>query len=448
VQDNELIVYLVAFAVALAVIVHQTWRNPGAGLLLAYAFQLGMFYWAGAFVHALPWADLEQGDMVLLGFKQGTYAIAAFAAGAVILGPSVLKGVLAKRKMTGSSADPRLPRAYILYGILFYFVLKPTLGQVKGFNAISAVGAQLAVVGCCLLAWKAWCQGGNKALPPVLAPMLIIPMVTVVSEGFLGFGVMALLTITMFCAQFFRPRWVLIAGFLVSAYCGLCVYTTYMRGREELRASVWGSDNLSNRVDKFLEIAGRFRPFNPWDNDDLAVVDERLDQNIIVGAAVSHLEFTDDFAKGGTLVDAVIAMVPRLVWPNKPMSAGSGLMVTRYTGIEFAYGTSVGIGPVLELYANFATAGVVIGFLVLGLGIRLLDGLAGACLADGDWHGFAIWCLIGISFLNVSGSFVETSMGAFASLLLAYGVNKLLQQYKRAGPREEFEVEEADVSAV
>jgi hypothetical protein len=106
------------------------------------------------------------------------------------------------------------------------------------------------------------------------------------------------------------------------------------------------------------------------------------------------------------------------------------------------------VGPVLELYANFATVGVVVGFFLLGLGIRLLDGLAGVCLADGDWHGFAKWCLIGISFLNVSGSFVETSMGALASVFLATGVNRLLERYKRAGPPAGFEVEEADASAV
>jgi hypothetical protein len=449
VQDSELVIYLIVFALTLVWILRQTWQNAGAGLILAYAFQLGMLYWAGALVHALPWADLQQDDMVLLGFRQCTFGIVAFAFGALVFGPKLLRGALAKRRTTGFVADLRLPRAYILSGIVFYFVLKPTLGQVKGFNAISAVGAQLAVVGCCLLAWKAWQAGGNKALIPVLAPMLVIPVVTIVTEGFLGFGVMALLTITMFCAQFVRPRWVLITGFLVSAYLGLCVYTTYMRGREELRVSVWGSDKLSDRVDKFLDIAGRVKLFDVFDNDDLAVVDDRLDQNILVGAAVDHLQWTNDYARGDTLVEALIGMVPRLIWPNKPMTAGSGLMVTRYTGIQFANGTSIGVGPVLELYANFATTGVVIGFLLLGIGIRLLDGLAGVCLADGDWHGFAKWGLIGISFLNVSGSFVETSMGAFASLILAFGVNRLLQQYKRAGPQEEeFEVEEeeADVS--
>ena len=58
--------------------------------------------------------------------------------------------------------------------------------------------------------------------------------------------------------------------------------------------------------------------------------------------------------------------------------------------------------------------------------------MAGFNLARGDWTGFGGWCLVGISFLNVSGSFVEVSMGAMASLLLARFVNRLLERRKLA----------------
>ncbi len=43
-----------------------------------------------------------------------------------------------------------------------------------------------------------------------LTPALLIPAATVVVQGFMSYGVIALATIITFCAQFFRPRWILL----------------------------------------------------------------------------------------------------------------------------------------------------------------------------------------------------------------------------------------------
>ena len=133
-------------------------------------------------------------------------------------------------------------------------------------------------------------------------------------------------------------------------------------------------------------------------------------------------------------------MIPRLIWPGKPVEAGSGDLANRFTGMEFAVGTSVGVGPVMELYGNFGSIAVVIGFLLLGMLLKSADIMAGVHLASGNWQGFATWCLVGISMLNVGGSFVETTMSAGASLVLAVTVNKLLRYYgldKGSTPMEE-----------
>ena len=427
----QLTPYLVIWICALALIVWRSTRTSGAGLMLAYCFQMFMMYWMGALTHALPWADLPSDDLVYLGLQQATYAVIAFAVGSVVFGPMINGQKYQSFAEDRFVSDPRLPRAYIVYGICSYFVLAPTLGRVAGFNAISAVGSQLVVVGCCLSCWKAWNTGGQKALLRALAPALIIPCVTIVVQGFLGFGVMALSTIMVFCAQFFRPRWILLVGFAVSCFFGLSVYTTYMKGREALRDTVWDEDShLSDKVKKLSETAKSFEWFDPWNDEQLGLVDSRLNQVTLIGAAVDYLTHNDAYAKGDTLVEALIAMVPRLIWPNKPVEAGSSGMVSRFTGIEFAAGTSVGVGPVMELYANFGTPAVIIGFLVLGTFIQVLDSMAGYGLASGDWHAFATPCLVGISFLNVAGSFVEISMGALASLLLAKFVNALLKGMK------------------
>jgi hypothetical protein len=118
-------------------------------------------------------------------------------------------------------------------------------------------------------------------------------------------------------------------------------------------------------------------------------------------------------------------MIPRLIWPDKPPSGGSGDLAARFTGKEFAVGTSVGIGPVLEFYGNFGTAGVVVGFFILGIVIRALDICAGTALWNARWGQFALFYLIGISSLNVAGSLVEVSAGSAASFVVATAVRKI-----------------------
>ena len=434
IDSTDLAPYLILWIFALALLVWKTWRKAGAGLMLAYCFQMFILYWVGAAAHVLPWSNLPSTDYVYLGFQQATWGLLSFAFGAIAIGPRVVKQITQKIP-SQIAPDLRLPRAYIVYGIFSYFLLAPTLGRLKGFGAIASVGSQLVVVGCCLNCWKAWQTGGKPALMRALGPTLLIPCVTTVVQGFLGFGVMAISTIVVFCAQFFRPRWILIAGLIVSCYLGLSVYTNYMKGRTELRQTVWDQDSrLKDKVNKFAALFQDFQFFDPYSDDHLAAIDDRLNQDALVGAAVTYLGNNGAWAHGETLFDAVIAMIPRVVWPDKPIAAGSNGLATRFTGEVFSENTSVGVGPVLELYANFGTPAVVFGFMFLGAAVASIDALAGVYLRTGHWLNFGTCCLVGISFLNVSGSFVEVSMAAVASLVLARIVNSILKRKLKSGP--------------
>ena len=80
----------------------------------------------------------------------------------------------------------------------------------------------------------------------------------------------------------------------------------------------------------------------------------------------------------------------------------------------------------MEFYINFGTPGVIIGFLMIGVLIRVLDTIAALRLRDGDWQGFMSWFLPSISLLNVGGSLVEVFGTAAASIVLVTTVNKSL----------------------
>src|SRR5438874_6658145 len=132
-----------------------------------------------------------------------------------------------------------------------------------------------------------------------------------------------------------------------------------MRDRTEIRATVWGGESFGNRFDQLGETAGTFEWFDATNADHLKRIDSRLNQNILVGAAVRWLDEMGGYAHGDTLWDSLLALIPRALWPDKPIEAGSGSVVSQYTGIQFATGTSVGLGHVMEFYVNYGTVGVI-----------------------------------------------------------------------------------------
>jgi hypothetical protein len=169
-----------------------------------------------------------------------------------------------------------------------------------------------------------------------------------------------------------------------------------------------------------MQTASNFEWFDPWSKAHCEMVDIRFNQSMLVGAAVSRLDGTDDYASGRTIREGVLALVPRAVWPDKPMIAGSGNLVSEFTGIRFAEGTTIGVGQVLECFINFGTVGVVIGFLLLGTFVTLFDYTAGQALVNNDWLRFATAMMLGICLLNIIGSLAETFTSAAACIVVMF----------------------------
>ncbi|MDQ6675431.1 MAG: hypothetical protein M3069_32675, partial [Chloroflexota bacterium] len=106
-------------------------------------------------------------------------------------------------------------------------------------------------------------------------------------------------------------------------------------------------------------------------------------------------------------------------------------------GIQFAAGTAVGIGHVMEAYISFGVTGVLVGFAILGTVIGVIDITAGQRLWAGDLRGFVMWFLPGLSFLQVGGSIVELTSSVAAAMLAAWLVNRVLRpgQAQQLGPQ-------------
>jgi len=252
-----------------------------------------------------------------------------------------------------------------------------------------------------------------------IAASAAFPVLTVLTQGFLGFGFAAMLTLFAFVASYYVPRWRVLAASLLLAYVGLSVYVTYMRDRTDIRAVVWTGGTLKDSAQQTAGTFADFEWFDPYDVKHLDRIDGRLNQDFLIGLAVDNLENgTARFASGSTIDDAVLALIPRALWPGKTVAAGSGDLVAIYTGLRFPEGTSVGIGQVMECYVNFGTLGVVVGFLLIGGLVVFIDRIALQHLMNGQLSDFMLWYLPGLAFLQVGGSFVELGGVAASGLVV------------------------------
>jgi hypothetical protein len=443
-------VWLAVWAAAASAVVYCRLKSAsvGAGLVPVYVFNLWLIHWLAVCLYLIPGYEYYNVDVVRQGLEQSTYGIAAFAFGSLILTPFLMKlrPVRGNRNVS-YEVHEKLPAAYMVVGAVSYVLLSSFLGRVPTATALVGVGQQLFIVGVCLWFWMAWWKQDIKRWIMCSAIMLLLPFITIVSRGFIGYGAMAVMTVLAFVVSFTRVSAKVLIAVCLLGYVGLSFYVSYMRDRVQIREVVWGGVPLQGRVMRVYETINTLEWFDPSNESHLTRIDERLNQNFLVGSAVEWLLLTEDYAHGETVWQALVAFVPRAIWPEKPVVAGSGELVSEHTGIRFAEGTSVGIGQVMEFYINFGTGGVVFGFLIMGVILTIIDLNAAQRLLQDDWQKFALWYLTGISFLQVGGSLVEVTSSAAASVVVALLVNKtLLYRFQRKQVLERGEIQEVNAT--
>ncbi len=425
--NDNLIIYLFVFAAILIVMLFASFsfKIPTAGIPLAFAFNLMMNHYFGALIYALPWYATEAYEFTYLGFEQTVYGLAAFAVGSLLAGPAVIKFFFTTRSDEIIKPHPKLIARYFQIGIVIYFVLGPTLGRIPSFGTFVQSAWNLLIVAVCLLCWKAWKAGKLNRIPVYLALAAMFPFFTSFNSGFLNYGVRALMAVLFFVVAFYRPRWVVVLMMAVSIYMGLSVCETYFRDRDELREALWYErPSLSQRVQRVLFTVSHFEFLDLSNVNHLLRIDGRLNQNDFVGKSIVYLrDGRESFAHGTTFRDAFVSLVPRFLWPNKPVYAGSSDLVMRYTGQVVSENTSFGVGYVMEFYINFGTACVVTGFLLLGILLRILDFKAAQHLVRGNWQGFTLWFLPALGFtetLDTIPAIIAASVAAIIFCLLIH----------------------------
>jgi hypothetical protein len=240
-------------------------------------------------------------------------------------------------------------------------------------------------------------------------------------SGFLSYATKAGLIVCCRLTISSRSFWRVIVGISLATFLGLTLFVNYFANRDAIRDAVWGGAGLEQRIDAAMGMF-TFELFDPNNRKHLEALDARLNQNFFVGRAAQRIEDGSvDYLYGRSVWEALLSLVPRALWPDKPVFGGSPKIVAEMTGLELSPTTSFGVGQVMEFYINFGTNGLVAGFLLLGWCLGTLDRKAAAAEIRGDPGQAILFFLPGVALIQPIGSLVELTGSAGAALIAAYG---------------------------
>ena len=321
----------------------------------------------------------------------------------------------------------RLDTIYLLWGLVSYLLFIPLLGRVPTATAIIVSGWNMIAVGLGLSCWRAWRQGRQRVFLRWVVLAGCLPGFTIVSQGYLGYGFGALVAVLTFIKTFRTwPRMKSLAAGVLLAYLGLSFYGSYMRDREQIREVVWGGNSLPERIEQLYLTVGNLEWFDPYDVVQLGRIDDRLNQNWLVGAVIDSLDSGDvEFAGGETLWQAGDCVGSTRDLAEEAGRAGSAELSEQLYGDRIrqarvwasarsssSTSTSVRLGWCWDSWRWGSSS------------LSWMSWRGGAWLGR-TWQGFALWYMPGLS-LQAGWSFVDITASIGASVVNVLFVNHVL----------------------
>src|SRR5438309_2769622 len=189
--EGPIFQFLICLAILIFAVLNPWVRRAASvGLPLCYLISLALIHWLGGLIHALP-VPLRSGPdrYTEVGFLQAFWATIAFAIGSFLVAPLILRMLHGESVVRSPNPEQiRLPMVYLGLGITFFALLAPALSSVPSIAAASVSGVYLAVVGVCLACWSAYLQGSYITLVVCLIAICVLPFVTIITLGFVGYG--------------------------------------------------------------------------------------------------------------------------------------------------------------------------------------------------------------------------------------------------------------------
>lgn len=405
------------WAIIACFITYRSWqaRRRRVGITISYVAFFALYHWLPILIIMFPWFEPRHSEELnWLGFYQSLIALVSFMIGTLVVATFLknfhLRKIHVHRKSTRSvPVEPsyNLPKLYIILGLVFIFVVSPIVGRIPTISAFASGMSSLFQAGMFLLLWQGYERQSRKLILLAWCGVIVWPIITVVTAGFLVFATSFVISFSIFSLHLVKKPVRHIILLPVVAYIALSFFTGYYSVRADLRGTIWygGEDaSLSVRAQLAGNLIHAFHFFDLTNPEHLAPIDERINYNQFTGLTLARIQDgVVDYAYGSTIVDAMLMVIPRAIWLDKPISLGGDEIVEYYAGVGLLQG-SLSPGNLMEFYLNFGTLGVIIGFMLLGTVVGISDEMAGVFLARKDLFNFAAILVPSFSFLVVGGA--------------------------------------------
>ena len=407
--------------VVLAILTRHWRADLGAGLVFAYVATFAVLHWLAPALYLLPWYDKPTRDATILGLRESGIAIICFAIGSEIvirMRRSEIGPLLAQPARV---VDDRLINLFLVTGAFFYVVIFPIASRLPSVTAIAATGSALIVAGIGLKCWNAWTSGRYAHLWTWLGLTVAMPIVTVLVQGFLGYGFGALLTVLRVLRQFL-PATLAGAGRRIAARVSRPVGVRHLHARPQRHPQ----RGLGGR---------RVRRADGTARDDACqqrVVRPRGDR---ASAAHRHAAEPGFHARRRGVLSRERRRRVRARrdlwcrrWPRSSRAPSGRTNPSSPAAVNWCPPTPASgswkarasaSARSWKRYVNFGRAGVIVVFLCIGALLTWADISAKARLVVGDGAGFVTWYLGGLGMLQLGGAFSEVTSTAAASILVA-----------------------------
>jgi hypothetical protein len=209
---------------------------------------------------------------------------------------------------------------------------------------------------------------GHKHRIKILVGILALLLVQSIATGMFGELVYLMAIFYILIALYIKQQ--SLTRKLVVTVFGLLVIALIQSVKADYRKVAWvsGSD-----AGLFMELVvnSATNPSHILQKDILYSQAVRLNQGWLIAVTMDRVPRKFDYAYGETIwMSLAAAVVPRIVWPDKP-EAGGKYNLKRFWGYNLK-GYSMNIGPIGEAYANFGTTGGIIFMFFYGLFFNLM----------------------------------------------------------------------------
>ena len=225
---------------------------------------------------------------------------------------------------------------------------------------------QLAFIGAVSSAIDRSDYGRFFAAIGLFVPVGLVMVVTTGFAGMLGTFMLHPFLVFLF---YKRPRYWKVGIFAIALYAFFTFASVWFATRSIIREGSLAGLSTQDKVTSFFTQFSQAMDFAMVAPESVRVAAAtRIDLSVYNVLQVAWTGDKEPYSYGKSLlIDPLLALVPRALWPGKTISLGDSEFINRYTGLSLVTSSiSVDTNMTFEFYANFGWIGVIVGLYFYG----------------------------------------------------------------------------------